>query len=110
VHALMLPESALNRDRVRPAELTRIDPRLVFATPIVAEAPLEVFGAAAVAAPPLPPQAATAKAVSGIAAALARNVMGLVRVMSLLRLRASTVAAPGGDRITQRVARDRKTS
>ena len=42
-------------------------------------------GGDAVAAPP-PPQAATARAVSGITAALARKVMGLLRVMSLLRL------------------------
>jgi hypothetical protein len=41
-------------------------------------------GAAAVAAPP-PPQAATARATSGIAAAPARKVIGLLRVMSLLR-------------------------
>ena len=42
VHALMVPESALNRYRARPVELTRIDPRLLFATPRVAEAPVEV--------------------------------------------------------------------
>jgi hypothetical protein len=45
-----------------------------------------VFGAAggadAVAAPPQP---ATARAASGITAAVARKVMGLLRVMSLLR-------------------------
>jgi hypothetical protein len=61
--------------------LTRIDPRLPFATPTVAEAPLDVFGGdAAVAAPP-PPQAATVRATSGITAALARKVMGLLRVI-----------------------------
>jgi hypothetical protein len=78
----------LNRYRVRPVESTRIDPRLLFATPTVAEAPVEVFAGdpvAAVAAPP-PPQPATARAVSGIAAALARKVRGLLRIMSLLRL------------------------
>jgi hypothetical protein len=74
VHALRVPESALNRYRVRPLALTRIDPRLLFATPTVAAAPLEVFGVAAVAAPP-PPQAATVRAARGIAAALARKVM-----------------------------------
>jgi hypothetical protein len=42
-------------------------------------------GGDAVATPP-PPQAATARAVSGITTALARKVMGLVRVMSLLRI------------------------
>jgi hypothetical protein len=41
-------------------------------------------GGEAVAAAP-PPQAATARALSGITAALARKVMGLLRVMSLLR-------------------------
>jgi hypothetical protein len=75
----------LNRYRVRPVELTRIGPRVLFVTPTVAEAPVEVFGVAAVAAPP-PPQAAMARAVSGISAALVRKVMGLLRVMSLLRL------------------------
>ena len=50
VHALLAPTSALNRYRVRPVESTRIDPRPLFATPTVAEAPLEVFGVAAVAA------------------------------------------------------------
>jgi hypothetical protein len=58
----------------------------------------------------LPPQAATARAASGITAALARKVMGLLRVMSLLRLGRSTVAATGGYRITHRVVRDRNCS
>jgi hypothetical protein len=71
----------LSRYRVRPVESTRIDPRLLFATPTVAEAPLEVFGVAAVAAPP-PPQAAMARATIGITTALASKVMGLLRVMS----------------------------
>jgi hypothetical protein len=75
----------LNRYRVWPLALTRIDPRLLFATPTVADLPLEVFGVAAVAAPP-PPQAATARATSGITAALARKVMGLLRVMVTLSL------------------------
>ena len=85
VHALMVPESALNRYRVRPPAFTRIDPRLLFATPTVAEAPVVVFGVAAVAALPPPPHAATARAMSGITAALARKVMGLLRLMSFLR-------------------------
>jgi hypothetical protein len=75
----------LNRYRVRPLEATRIDPRLLFATPTVAEVPLEFFWVAAVAAPP-PPHAATASATSGIATELARKVVGLLRVMSLLRI------------------------
>jgi hypothetical protein len=33
----------LNRYRVRPVALTRIDPRLLFATPTVVAATLEVF-------------------------------------------------------------------
>jgi hypothetical protein len=70
----------LNRYSVRPVESTRIDPRLLFATPTVAEATVELFGGDAVAAPP-PPHAATVRARSGITAALARNVRGLVRVM-----------------------------
>jgi hypothetical protein len=49
VHALLAPESALNRYTVRPAELTRIGPRLLFATSTVAGPALEVFGVAAVA-------------------------------------------------------------
>jgi hypothetical protein len=47
--------------------------------------PLQVCGVAAVAAPP-PPHAATASAAIGITTALARKAMGLLRVMSLLRL------------------------
>jgi hypothetical protein len=89
VHALMVPESALNRYRVRPLALTRIDPRLLFATRTVAVLVVAVVvlvaGGAAVAAAP-PPQAATARAMTGIKAALARKVMGLLRVMSVLRL------------------------
>jgi hypothetical protein len=67
-------------------ESTRIDPRPLFATPTVAEAPLEVFGVAAVAAFPPPPHAAMARAAIGMTAALARKVIGLLRVMSLLRV------------------------
>jgi hypothetical protein len=94
----------LNRYTVRPLELTRIDPRLLFETPTVAEPPLEAFGDAAVAAPP-PPQAATDRAMSGITAAVARKLRGLLRVMWFLRLGISTVAASGGVRITHRVVR-----
>ena len=46
--------------------------------------PPEVFGVAALAAPP-PPQAATASAATVIITAPARKVIGLLRVMSLLR-------------------------
>jgi hypothetical protein len=42
VHALCMPTSAVNRYRVRPFELTRIEPRLLLETSTVAEAPLEV--------------------------------------------------------------------
>src|ERR1700753_3163492 len=91
VHALLVAESALNRYSVRPCESTRIDPRLLLATrtAVVGVGVGVVFAfagaVAAVAAPP-PPQAATAKAVSGITAALTMKVMGLRRVMLLLRL------------------------
>jgi hypothetical protein len=43
-------------------------------------------GGAAVAAAPPPPHAVTARATSGITAAPARKVMGLLRVISLLRI------------------------
>jgi hypothetical protein len=109
-HALVVPTSALNRYRVRPLELTRIDPRLLFETPTVAGAPVEAFGVAAVAALLPPPQAATVSATRGITAVLARKVMGLWRVMSLLWVGTSTVAAMGRDRITRRVVRRRKCS
>jgi hypothetical protein len=83
VHALFALVSALNRYRVRPWELTRIDPRLLFATPTVAGALLVVFDGAgvAVAAPLLLPQAATVKAASRMSAAPARKLMGCLRVM-----------------------------
>jgi hypothetical protein len=45
---------------------------------------LAAAGAAVAAAPP-PPHAAIARALTGITAALARKVMGLLRVMSLLQ-------------------------
>jgi hypothetical protein len=115
VQALLVLESALNRYRVRPVESTRIDPRLLFATRTVAVCVgvVVVFGAAgggdAVAAAP-PPQAATDRAASGITAALERKVMSLLRVTSLLRLGALTVAATSGHRITQHVVRDRSRS
>ena len=86
VHVLLVPESALNRYSVRPAESTRIRPKRVFATrtDAVRVGAVVVFdatgGEAAVAAPP-PPHAATARAASGITAAPARKVIGLLRVM-----------------------------
>jgi hypothetical protein len=91
VHALLVRESALNRYRVRPLELTRIRPRRLSATRtvvllvgVVDVLVAVVFDAAgggdAVAVPP-PPQAATDRATSGITAALARNVVGLLRVI-----------------------------
>jgi hypothetical protein len=83
----LVAESALNRYSVRPCESTRIDPRLLLATRTVAVFVDVVVAFAgfgdgdAVAAPPPPPQAAMAKAASGITAALARKVIGLLRVM-----------------------------
>jgi len=104
-----MPTSALNRYRVRPFELTRIEPTLLFATPTVAEAPIELFAVAAVAALPPPPHAATDRATSGITAAPARKVMGLLRIMSLLRLgglapcnRARALIAPSRSRTSGR--------
>jgi hypothetical protein len=79
-----MPTSALNRYRVRPFELTRIDPRLLFETPTIDEAPLEVLSVAAVAALPPPPHAATLTARSGIATAPARKVMHLLIVRWLV--------------------------
>jgi hypothetical protein len=115
-HLLFPPVSFLNRYKVRPRESTRIFPKPVRRTLTVARGRLRVIGAAmtgrspvllgcvvpafAMSAPPT-----TARAVSGITAALARKVMGVRRVMSLLRLGRSTVAATGGDRITRRVVR-----
>jgi hypothetical protein len=52
----------------------------------------------------------TANAVIVITAALMTKLMRVLRVMSLLWVGAVTVAATGGDRITQRVVRDRETS
>jgi hypothetical protein len=82
---------------------------------IVAVCVLVVFccagGDAAVAAPPLPPQAAMARAVSGITAALARKVIGLLRVMTApFSWGALTVAAIRGYRIRHRVVRNRESS
>jgi hypothetical protein len=80
----------LKRYSVRPWESTRIRPKRLFATltVVVWAGVVVVFDGAgageAVAAPP-PPHAATVRATRGITAALARKVMGLLRVMSLLR-------------------------
>jgi hypothetical protein len=84
VHALRVPASALNRYRVRPFEPTRIEPSLLFERPTIAEAPVEVFGVAAVAPLPPPPHAATVKATSGIATAPARKVVGLLAARGLV--------------------------
>src|SRR5947208_11502129 len=71
-----MPESFLNRYSVRPCESTRIIPRPLLATPIVA-----FDGAvAAVAPPPLPPQPA-AKAMTPTRAAPARRLIILVRAI-----------------------------
>jgi hypothetical protein len=67
-------------------------------------------GAGAAVATPPPPEAATAIAASGITATLARKARGLLRLMSLLRLGRSTVAATRDYRIMQRVVANRETS
>jgi hypothetical protein len=63
---------------------TRTAAILVVVGPVVVVDDAGAGAGAAVALPP-PPQAATARALSGITAALARKVIGLLRVMSLLR-------------------------
>src|SRR3954451_4264595 len=91
-----------------------IDPRPLLATPTVADAAFEVLAvgvevaAGRDALEAVPPHAAMARALSDITAAPARNVVGPLRVMSLLRFGASTVAAVSGYRITQRVVRGLK--
>src|SRR3954467_4965521 len=84
VHALVVPESFLNRYRVRPCESTRIFPRPLFATRTAVGGTLAGFAEAcepAVALLPPPPQAARDSAASGTAAAAAMRVMGLLRIM-----------------------------
>jgi hypothetical protein len=68
---------------VRPCESTRILPRPLFASPTVAGRPFAVFGGAVAAVASLlpPPQLASARAMRGITAAVARKVMDLLRVM-----------------------------
>src|SRR4029077_19320631 len=92
-HALFIPTSFVNRYSVRARESTSAFPRWVLATRTVGACGAADFGAlvaadvgalvAAVALPP-PPQAAKASAVSGISAAPARRVIGLLRLMCLL--------------------------
>ena len=54
-----------------------IVPRLVAATPTVADARVVVFAGVAAVAPPPPPQAATDRTASGMTATLARNAIVL---------------------------------
>ena len=86
VQVLVVPVSLANRYRVRPWELTRIWPRPVVVIPIVAGCPAGVVGGVgeALALPPPLPQAATARTISGAAAALASRVRGLMRFMIFL--------------------------
>ena len=72
--------------------------------------PFEGAGAGAAVAAPPPPQAAKTIAASGVTATLARKAMGLLRLMSHLRLGRSTVAATRDYRIMQRVVRKPQTS
>src|SRR5512133_3901754 len=71
---------------VRPCASTRILPRLVLASPIVAAFPSGAFGGAGAAVALLlllpPPQAATDSAASGTASATARRLMGLRRLIA----------------------------
>src|SRR5438132_13485093 len=75
-----MPESFLNRYSVRPCESTRIVPRPLLATPIVAFEGAFDGAVAAVAPPPLPPQPA-AKAMTPTSAAPARRLIILVRAI-----------------------------
>jgi len=72
VQELVALESPLKRYSVRPCELTRILPRLSFATPTVAAFPLAVFGVAE--DDPLPPQPASAAVATTSAAPPASTV------------------------------------
>jgi hypothetical protein len=109
VHVLFPPVSASHRYSVLPRESTRIEPSPLFATPTVADAVLEVFavgveadaGGDAVAA--LPPQAATARAPSGITAAPATEAMSLRRLMLLLRL--GSIDGRSGERASHHATR-----
>jgi hypothetical protein len=109
LQVLFAPVSACHRYRVLSRESTRIDPRPLFATPTVADAALELFavgveveaGRDAVAAPP--PQAATARALSGISATLAREAMSLLRLMLLLR--SGSIDSRSGERSSHRATR-----
>src|SRR5512133_3978895 len=70
---------------VRPCASTRILPRLVLVSPIVAAFPSGAFGGAGAAVALLllpPPQAATDNAASGTASATARRLMGLRRLIA----------------------------
>jgi hypothetical protein len=59
---------------------------LVFARPVVAEAPLVVFGLVAAVAPPPPPQAATANTLKATSKVPLRVVRMLLRVMVVVVL------------------------
>jgi hypothetical protein len=109
LQVLLAPVSASHRYRVLSRESTRIDPRPLFATPTVADAVLEVFavgvevdaGRDAVAV--LPPQAAKARALSEISAALAREAMSRLRLMLLLR--SGSIDSRSGDRRSHHATR-----
>src|SRR5512133_314125 len=83
---------------VRPCASTRILPRLVLVSPIVAAFPSGAFGGAGAAVALLllpPPQAATDNAASGTASATARRLMGLRRLIATLREVVGFVGASG---------------
>src|SRR4051794_35373123 len=82
VHSLIVPESRVNRYRVRPCESTRIFPRLWLDPPPVAAAPPAFFGGrdGAFELPP-PPQPATASAARTSNAAPAGKAINLLYLM-----------------------------
>src|SRR3954452_4792566 len=77
-HALVVPESFVNRYNVRPCESTRIVPRPLLATPIAGFG--AAFAVAAVAPPPLPTQPATSET-AATTADPARRFIGLIRAI-----------------------------
>lgn len=109
LQVLFVPVSARHRYSVLPRASTRIDPRPLFATPTVAAVALAVFavgvevdaGRDAVSSPP--PQAAMARALSGISAAPAREMMGLLCLMPPFRL--GSIDSRSGGRSTHHATR-----
>jgi hypothetical protein len=103
VHALVLPESCVNRYSVRPCESTRIVPSALLAVPTLVGG-VDAFGVVdAVAPPPPPPHAATASGASAAAAVLARiaiDLDGWVMVLLCVGGRVASAPATSDGRLT----------